>query len=201
MAGVVVATMLCCGVRASRRVFWRLMSRVTACRRFFRHQCHTAFRAIAGLVADHFGVHRAGVFDACLQGSGIEIGHLGGKCTVGENPAQPGQGGYQPGLCQRPPGVGGGKGRKRIRTKCQDRARARHLGIGNRCGIGKAGRQRADDQQYIGMARRCRQMQTRPGKIQPVRPRHIRPRHDKGAQIARHSARDQAPQPIHHSCA
>ena len=149
-------------------------------------QEHAAFRAFAGLVRDDFGVHWAGVFNARAQRWCIEIRHILREGTGNETAAKIGNARLQPDLCKRTARIGFGQGRNCTGIKGKDRARSRHLRPDHAGRIQQIGRQRAGYQKHIRMARRNRDMQPRCGQIQPMRARHVRPRHHKGTQIARH---------------
>ena len=97
---MVVATMfdgIMAGSRLGRCVRWHssllrrtgmtvmfAMTGMGICRCFSGHQRHAANRAGAGFVANHFGMHRTGIFNADLQHGRFELCHHGREGTAGK---------------------------------------------------------------------------------------------------------------------
>ena len=164
---------------------------------FARHQRHAAFGAVSGGVANDFGVHRASVFHAHLKSGGVKLPAVSAKRARGDHAAQIGQPGSQPGPCQRGRHVRIGQWGDVACAQCQDRAGARHLRVGDGGGIAQTVRNRADDDENVGMSRGAYNTQVRIGKVDPHRPRDRRAGQHKGRQIARHGRRDRPPDPVH----
>ena len=132
-----------------------LVTSVAHCGCFPWDKAHAAFRAIAGFVADHFGVHRAGVFDAHFQRCSGEIGRINVESARFDDAAQLCQSRPQPILGQRRRYIGHGQRRNIPGAEREDRPWARHLGIDDGRRILQTLRDRADDDQDPGVARRA----------------------------------------------